>query len=343
MKSCCLTVCALFMFAISSAQTIDVAGLWKGSLYNDTTRKNYNYQLVISDDGGKLSGYSYIVYDIDGKPETAVRTLKIKRKGDQLTITDDDLIYNNYSEAPPKGIHKVSIVNVVIQDTVMLMQGEWHTNRTKKYLPLSGTFSVKKRYDYKEAELFKKLEDLNLTAVLSFIPKIKSAEQVTEPVTKAPVKKENVTVAVKEKKKTEPVKENKQPEVKPVVTVEVPPAADVSKRKIINTQEVIFKSDSLTISLFDNGDVDGDVVTLLMNNAVIMPKVSLTSRGTRKTIYFDQNTPDTLLLVMFAENLGSIPPNTGLLVVNDGSDIYELRFSADLQTNAAILLRRKKQ
>ena len=45
---------------------------------------------------------------------------------------------------------------------------------------------------------------------------------------------------------------------------------------------------------------------------------------------------------MYAETLGSIPPNTGLLVIRDGQDTYEIRFSGDLQKNAGILLRRRK-
>jgi hypothetical protein len=52
---------------------------------------------------------------------------------------------------------------------------------------------------------------------------------------------------------------------------------------------------------------------------------------------------DSIVLIMYAENLGSIPPNTGLLVVHDGNDIYEIRFSGDLQKNSAIILRRKKK
>ena len=50
---------------------------------------------------------------------------------------------------------------------------------------------------------------------------------------------------------------------------------------------------------------------------------------------------DSVQLVMYAESLGSIPPNTGLLVVHDGEAIYEVRFSADMKKNAGILLRRK--
>ena len=44
---------------------------------------------------------------------------------------------------------------------------------------------------------------------------------------------------------------------------------------------------------------------------------------------------------MFAETLGSIPPNTGLLIVRDGKAVYELRFSGDYKQNASILFKRK--
>jgi hypothetical protein len=67
----------------------------------------------------------------------------------------------------------------------------------------------------------------------------------------------------------------------------------------------------------------------------------LKEAATKKTIYIPSNT-DSVQLVLFAENLGTIPPNTGLLTVRDGDDVYQVRFSADLQKNASIFLRRKK-
>jgi hypothetical protein len=47
-------------------------------------------------------------------------------------------------------------------------------------------------------------------------------------------------------------------------------------------------------------------------------------------------------LIMYAENLGLIPPNTGLLVIQDGNKRHEVRFSGDLEQNAAITLKRKR-
>lgn len=118
-------------------------------------------------------------------------------------------------------------------------------------------------------------------------------------------------------------------------------ATDISLRKTMVQQTVNFKSDSLSITLYDNGEVDGDTVSVLLNGNVIMPRQGLSTNAVRKTIYIDPST-DSIQLVMYAENLGSIAPNTGLLVVRDGKDLYEIRFSGDFQKNAAIIFRRKK-
>ena len=87
--------------------------------------------------------------------------------------------------------------------------------------------------------------------------------------------------------------------------------------------------------------MDGDTVSVLMNGEVIMPKVGLSTNAVRKTIY-TKELPDSIQIVMYAETLGSLPPNTGLLIVNDGKDRYEIRFSGDLKRNAAIVFRKKE-
>ncbi len=153
------------------------------------------------------------------------------------------------------------------------------------------------------------------------------------PVAVAPVseQKPKETVAVVEK--------NPEPIIKPVATG----AADVDKRTIATTQSVFYTTDSLVLTLYDNGYVDGDTVSVVMNGELIFSKQGLSTRAVSKTIYITKETPDSIKLVMYAENLGSIPPNTGLLVVHDGDAVYDVRFSADLKSNAAIILTRKKK
>ncbi|MBL7722958.1 MAG: hypothetical protein JNK27_02365 [Chitinophagaceae bacterium] len=125
------------------------------------------------------------------------------------------------------------------------------------------------------------------------------------------------------------------------------PAEDVIKksaviegRKSEFSQEVNFKSDSLVLSLYDNGEIDGDTVSVYMNGEVIMASQGLKSSAIRKTIYLPEGSEE-FTLVMFAESLGKYPPNTGLLVIRDGTDVYNLRFSSDFQKSSGIVFRRK--
>ena len=74
-----------------------------------------------------------------------------------------------------------------------------------------------------------------------------------------------------------------------------------------------------------------------------MPRVGLLTTAISKTVYLTPEMGDSISVVMYAENLGSIPPNTGLLVIHDGPKIYEIRFSGDLSKNSKIILVRKKK
>lgn len=127
------------------------------------------------------------------------------------------------------------------------------------------------------------------------------------------------------------------PEPKPVLHG----ASFARERKLTSSQTVWFTSDSLQLALYDNGEVDGDTVSVLINGELVMARQGLKTTAIRKTIYTSAHA-DSITMVLYAENLGKYPPNTGLLVVRDGDQVYQVRFSADLQQNAAVIFRRKK-
>lgn len=123
-----------------------------------------------------------------------------------------------------------------------------------------------------------------------------------------------------------------------------PVKIDLSDRKIETIRTVPVIGDSLVLSLFDNGAVDGDTVSVLLNGQVVVSKVGLLEKAFNHTIHLTPDMGDSIKIVLYAENLGSIPPNTGLLVVRNGGQDYEIRFSGDLKKNSAIiLLRNRKQ
>jgi hypothetical protein len=177
------------------------------------------------------------------------------------------------------------------------------------------------------------------TVIAKPAPVVKKPEAAV--VKPAPSKPAEIIVA-----KTDPPKVVPPVVVKPApVKIAAPTgptaATDMGKRKIENIQALYFKSDSLQLTLYDNGEVDGDTVSVIMNGEVIMPRVGLSTKAVKKTID-TKEAGDSIQLVMYAESLGSLPPNTGLLIVYDGKDRYEIRFSGDMQKSSAIVFRRRK-
>ncbi|MGN6163121.1 MAG: hypothetical protein ACTHOF_01140 [Flavisolibacter sp.] len=119
-------------------------------------------------------------------------------------------------------------------------------------------------------------------------------------------------------------------------------AAQLAERKTEIIRSVFFSGDSLVLSLYDNGTIDGDTVSVVLNGKVILAKKGLTANAIRTTVYVTPDLGDSLQLVMYAENLGSIPPNTGLLIVQDGNSRNEIRFAGDMQKSSAVILRRRR-
>ena len=340
-------------------------------MFNDTTEMNYRYEIAISEKNGKLIGYSQTFFIIDGIEYYGVKKLKITIDGNKVITQDLKLIENNYPSniKIPKGVYVINVLNFEQKNDVMMLNGMFETNRTRQYAPATGYIHVERKIDVKQSPLVKQLEKMGLMSELSFVTVEKPGEVIVaipiaigtetvkeQPVAKVkPVEKEKpaeVKVAkakpVKEKniskaKEVTEIKEaivKKEPEKMPEAKTKQA-AEDINGRIIETIQSVNYSSDSLVISLYDNGEVDGDTVSVLMNGNVIMPMVGLSTNAVRKTIYTKDIT-DSIQIVMYAENLGSLPPNTGLLIVYDGKQRYEIRFSGDLKKNSAIVFRRKE-
>lgn len=342
----------------------DMSGVWTGYMHNDTTNENIQYELAISEFKGALTGYSHTIFIIDSVKNIGVKSVKIKEKGGHYYIVDEKLIYNNYTEPPAKGVKQFSFLTLSENDSAEVLSGIWRTNQTKIYEQLTGTIFLEKKNkaNPEKTLIVTKLVQLGLSDKLSFLPPSFASNNMVainskpiEPEKTIPEKaKEEIETSKKqtakerreEKKKEQKVIEQKPvPVIKKAITIQPPPppAADLAKRIITNIRTVDIVHDSLVFSLYDNGVIDGDTVSILLNGKVIMPRVGLLETPVNKTIYLTPEMGDSIRVIMYAENLGSIPPNTGLLVVRDGERDYEIMFSGDLEKNAEIILVRKKK
>ncbi|MCY7421438.1 MAG: hypothetical protein LH478_06800 [Chitinophagaceae bacterium] len=146
----------------------------------------------------------------------------------------------------------------------------------------------------------------------------------------------------KEEKKSAPVVVP-QVEEKPAKPVEkpLPPKPEVVKKRYNDLVKTIYTSaKEIKIQLYDNGEIDGDTITVYHNNELIVSKKRLTDKPITFTIAADEGSWEHEF-VMVAENLGSIPPNTALMVITAGDKRYELFITSSDKKNAVVVLEYK--
>ncbi len=170
------------------------------------------------------------------------------------------------------------------------------------------------------------------------------------------VKQSTVSTEIKPSLTTAPFKEKEkiQTEVnktagsqinttdKPVIAAAPPPAIvnpTITKRATEIIQTVDLAEDSVVLSLYDNGEIDGDTVSVFINNEQVVTRAGLKATAYKKTVYVKRG--ESVQLTLFAENLGSVPPNTGLLVIYSGEQRYQIHFTSTLSKSAVIVLRRQ--
>jgi hypothetical protein len=93
----------------------------------------------------------------------------------------------------------------------------------------------------------------------------------------------------------------------------------------------------IVIELYDNGEIDGDTVTIYHNNQLIVNHAGLSTKPIRIKIKVDKANPHHEL-IMVADNLGYIPPNTSLMIVTSNKKRYEVYISSSEQKNAKVVI-----
>jgi len=112
------------------------------------------------------------------------------------------------------------------------------------------------------------------------------------------------------------------------------------QRQTIVTKELAVVSDSVRISFYDNGDIDGDSISVFLNGNPVLEKQMISAKALTVYVKLDP-TKEFNDLAMFAENLGRIPPNTALMVVYDGDTPQEVFLTSNLSQNGSVRIRRK--
>jgi hypothetical protein len=112
------------------------------------------------------------------------------------------------------------------------------------------------------------------------------------------------------------------------------PAQSFETRATKDIKTIEIKNNKIEVDIYDDGEVDNDIVSLYFNKKLLVDKKSLSTNPHSITLTIEPGKTNELLL--FADNLGTIPPNTALMIITDGKTRHEVRLSADLKNNALV-------
>jgi hypothetical protein len=335
----------LFTFCSFAAQSQKVTGYWYGQANVEMAgiQNNYLTELIISQKGNKVKGFfGYYFKDVY---QSFVVKGTFDPKTKRVVISDIPIIYYKTN----------STENSV--DCITSFIGTLRVSKVKS--ELIGYFYRDKKYTYTCPDLRvnytlyteAKVTDSifkDLSSTRSFwkpqppapdVVKGNDAKRETEmaAVADAPATKTKIT-----ENSGKPVTENKKA---PLIAVQSTVPADIikikndfKKRKQLVSKQIEVSSDSVRLSFYDNGEIDGDSISVFLNGKLIVAHQGLLERAFNVYVQLDSNL-DVNEVSMFAENLGKYPPNTALMVISDGDKRYETYLSSDFSGNATIRLK----
>jgi hypothetical protein len=141
-----------------------------------------------------------------------------------------------------------------------------------------------------------------------------------------PVRRELPAPAVKEEKPVIAIVESIKPQ-----TIE---EKFVTRKKVLTT-EIPLAGDSIELRFYDNAEIDGDSISLFLNDRLVFTHIRLL--GSSYTIKLAvAELQETNELIMVAENLGSIPPNTSYMVAIVNDKRYEARLESTEGSSAMV-------
>jgi hypothetical protein len=125
----------------------------------------------------------------------------------------------------------------------------------------------------------------------------------------------------------------------PTMPVFIPEVLKSRTNELLQTLTV--NHSSIELRIYDDGAIDNDTVSVYYDNKLIISRARLSDQPITTHITVEPS-DHPHQLVMVAENLGDIPPNTSLLVVMDGEKKYEERIISNEQKNVVINFLYKK-
>ena len=102
-------------------------------------------------------------------------------------------------------------------------------------------------------------------------------------------------------------------------------------------KKIITNSKSISLDLFDNGTIDNDTIIVFDNKKLLVNKKRLSYKAIHLDFNFSENMREHEVIIV-AHNMGTVPPNTALLLFKDGKVRQEYFITSTNKINARILI-----
>lgn len=328
LKTPCLSLFLLLLSAGSYAQMI--TGVWRGKI----NRQKAEVKIVLN--GDSLTGTSYYY-----ESSTNYRRYSIKGFFDVNTNEaiwwDDQLIEeSNGNRLTPGKIPLLSRADFNCPGGGKMMldgktgkieeenpRGDLHLDKIDE-----GSFS-----DEWDNVIENYLAGGNDPDFIDSVSQIARRPVINEETTEPVIEKKTVFIKPKEPVivKEEPKTIIANPEAVKQQTVE----EKFASRKKTFSKEIVVSGDSIELRFYDNAEVDGDSISLFLNERLIFEHIRLTEKAyIIKLAVNDLHESNELTMV--AENLGSIPPNTSYMIVWVGDTRYDAQLQSTEGSSAMV-------
>ena len=102
-------------------------------------------------------------------------------------------------------------------------------------------------------------------------------------------------------------------------------------------KKIITNSKMISIDLFDNGTIDNDTIIVFDNKKLLVNKKRLSYKAIHLEFNFTENIREHEVIIV-AHNMGTVPPNTALLLFKDGKNRQEYFITSTNKINAKLLI-----
>ena len=352
----------LFFAVLLSTQlpAQNFTGQWKGQFTDKSTTfvgwsgNRCDYVLEIECSGNLVTGYSYTYFNEGGKKYYTICKLKgtLNKAGKSIEVTEFERTKSNVP-SNIRNCFQVHRLTYFKQNEEQTLEGTWVPAPNQEGDCGYGITTLTRRVLQKTPALYNNSNTLTAKPVTKGVDKTTNLKNTKDPIVKitpkkvvpAPIVKDNVVK--NDIIKSQPLPVKKDPSSAEVQKIEIlppvkkdpeqrqNPGINFEKRNTALIKTIDLVSETFRVDLYDNGEIDGDSISLFFNGNLLLSHKRLSDKAISLTLNVNENM-DVNELIMFAENLGSIPPNTALMVVTDGPNRYEVFMSSDLQKNASI-------